>query len=338
MRKPYTSVLWAWAAILLLLASCSKDKNKFTFEGKIAGIQQAEFYVYSDDGAIDGVDTIRIDDGRFSYERKLTAPAVLTLLYPNFSQTYIVAEPGKDIEMKGDASKLGEANITGSEENELLTDFRQKQSTQPENNQRLAATAFIRAHKDRLAAIAVFKKYFAFAQNPDATTTRSLLNDLTKAQPRNAALLQMAERLKAQLNGAIGQSLPDFNFTTISGRSISKAQFSGHPFVVFFTATWAGNGRLIAESLRRIAHAYGNRVGALVVSMDLSAKDCQMQARHDSISAPMVCDGKAFNGSAARTLGLRYVPGNLLVNAEGRVVARDLENTEIESRLEELLK
>lgn len=343
MKIIHSRLLLALSALLLalsalLLAACSQPKDKFIFEGKIAGIQQAEFYVYSDDGALSGVDTIRIDDGKFSYECQLTSPAVLTLLYPNFSQTYIVAEPGKTIEMKGDAAKLGEADISGSEENELLTDFRQKQNTLPENNQRLAASEFIRTHTKTLAAVAVFKKYFAYAQAPDAATTRSLLKDLTKAQPRNAALTLMAERLLAQLNGAAGQTLPDFSFETLAGKPVNKAQFSGRPFVVFFTASWAGNSRLIAESLRRMHNAYGNRVGAVVLSMDLDRNGCKQQMERDSISAPVICDGKAFQSKAAQTLGLRYVPGNLLVNAEGRVVARDLDFDEIEKRLAELMK
>ena len=68
----------------------------------------------------------------------------------------------------------------------------------------------------------------------------------------------------------------------------------------------------------------GNRVGAVVLSMDLDRKGCKEQMERDSISAPVICDGKAFQSKAAQTLGLRYVPGNLLVNAEGRVVAATL--------------
>ena len=78
MKIIHSRLLLALSA--LLLAACSQPKDKFIFEGKIAGIQQAEFYVYSDDGALSGVDTIRIDDGKFSYECQLTSPAVLTLL------------------------------------------------------------------------------------------------------------------------------------------------------------------------------------------------------------------------------------------------------------------
>ena len=57
MKIIHSRLLLALSA--LLLAACSQPKDKFIFEGKIAGIQQAEFYVYSDDGALSGVDTIR---------------------------------------------------------------------------------------------------------------------------------------------------------------------------------------------------------------------------------------------------------------------------------------
>lgn len=85
-------------------------------------------------------------------------------------------------------------------------------------------------------------------------------------------------------------------------------------------------------------NAYGNRVGAVVLSMDLDRNGCKQQMERDSISAPVICDGAAFQSKAAQTLGLRYVPGNLLVNAEGRVVARDLDFDEMEKRLAELMK
>lgn len=330
--------LFVIAVLSALFAACSQPKDKFRLEGKIAGIQQAEFYVYSDDGILSGVDTIRIEDGKFSYECQLNTPAVLTLLYPNFSQTYIVAEPGKKVEMNGDAAKLGEADISGTEENELLTAFRQKQASQPENNQRLAASEFIRAHKNTLAAVAVFKKYYAYAKNPDVSTVRSLLSDLLKAQPRNAALSQMSERLQALLHGAVGEALPNFSLTTLGGQSLDKAEFAGRPLVVFFTAGWAGDGRMVAESIRRIHRAYGNRVGTFVVSVDLSKNDCRRQMEHDSINVPVVCDGEAFNGPAARTLGLRYVPGNLLVSSEGRVLERDLSVSDMEQKLNEIVK
>ena len=113
-------------SLLLLFTACSQPKNRIRLEGSIDNVRHAEFYAYSEDGTFNGIDTIRIENGKFTYERELSQPVILTLLYPNFSRTYIVAEPGKTIRMTGEAAKLGEADITGNEDNKRLTAFRQK--------------------------------------------------------------------------------------------------------------------------------------------------------------------------------------------------------------------
>ena len=50
----------------------------------------------------------------------------------------------------------------------------------------------------------------------------------------------------------------------------------------------------------------------------------------------MVCPGGAFQSPIAQRLGVRYVPGNILVNAKGRIVGRDLELPALESELKKL--
>ena len=109
------------------LLSCGLPKDRVRIEGKFNHISQAEFYVYSEDGAIDGMDTVRIEDGEFTYERQLADTAILTLLYPNFSEMYVVAAPGATIKMEGDAGRLGEMAISGTPDNEALTNFRLQQ-------------------------------------------------------------------------------------------------------------------------------------------------------------------------------------------------------------------
>ena len=325
------------AVAALMAAGCSRPKDRFVLKGSIDNIQQGEFYVYCDDGTFDGVDTIRIDGGSFSYERQLTSPTILTLLYPNFSQTYVVAEPGKTVKMTGEAAKLGEADISGTPENEQLTAFRQEHATAPEAKARLAATEFIRSHKTMLAAVAVFKKYFAYAEAPDPATTISLLNDLKKAQPRNADLAMMDNRLRPILGTSAGQQLPDFSFTTMDGRKVTKADLAGRPLVVAFWATWNNDCNDLFSALTRIRDSYRGRVNLLSVSLDTEKNRCRQRMKRDSITEPVVCDGKGLESPAARQLGLRYIPGNLLVGADGKIVARDLTPKELEKRLEELV-
>ena len=326
-----------------LLASCSQPKNRFRLEGsfKSSGSGQAQIYAYSEDQLAAGVDTIRIEGGDFVYERTLDHPVVLTLLYPNFSQTYIVAEPGQTVTMKGDASKLSEAKITGTDENELLTDFRLQQSELETADQttkaRLAAAHFIRSNPSTLAAVAVFRRYFASQKDPDAALTRSLLAELAKAQPQSESVATLRQRLDRIAACSPGQPLPDFSLTTIDGAPVRRADFSGRPLVVVFSASWTGTSS-VGNTLRRLRRAYGNRLALLFVSFDMSVDECRARTTRDSVACPIVCDGLAFSSPAARTLGVRYVPGNLLMNASGTIVARDLQPEELERRVALLLQ
>jgi hypothetical protein len=51
-----------------LLTSCGVSKGHFKLEGRILHINQGELYVYSLDGGTIGMDTIKIQGGRFAYE------------------------------------------------------------------------------------------------------------------------------------------------------------------------------------------------------------------------------------------------------------------------------
>ena len=325
------------ALVLLAVAACSSPSDRFRLDGRLDGISQAEFYIYCDEGSAPFFDTITIRDGSFTYERQMAVPAVLTLLYPNFSQTYIVAAPGEKVRIAGEASRLSEAEISGTEDNELLSDFRRKNNGKRESDTRLAAGEFIRSHAATLAAYAVFKRYFATAADPDPAVTRSLLSDLRKAQPHNAALTALGRRLDPMLHTGEGQRLPDFNVTDIDGQAVKRSDFAGRPLVVAFWASWSNGSTPLIRKLRRLQRAYGKRLAILSISLDADPERCRRRAERDSLSGPLVCDGLTFDSPLTRKLGLRYVPAVILVDAQGRIVARDVEVDDLERRVSDIL-
>ena len=55
--------------------------------------------------------------------------------------------------------------------------------------------------------------------------------------------------------------------------------------------------------------------------------------RRDSVAAPIVCQQEAFSSPLVRLLGTRYVPGNILVGADGTIVGRDLDAQALEQEV-----
>ena len=107
--KTITHALFTLIAVVAIaaLASCGTDGNHFKIDGRLLNLNQGEFYVYSNDQCVDGIDTIKVQGGRFSYEIPCSSPSTLTIVFPNFSETPVFAEPGKKVKVDGDEVTSG---------------------------------------------------------------------------------------------------------------------------------------------------------------------------------------------------------------------------------------
>lgn len=333
MFKPFLSL-----CALFLLVSCGVPKNKIRVEGKFANINQAEFYIYSEDGAFSGVDTVRIDGGKFSYEKELGETAVLTLLFPNFSEMYFVVEPGKTVEISGDAGKLAETSISGTPDNEAVTKFRLAQLHKPEGDVRLAAADYIRTHPKDLASVVLFKQYFVKKAPDENSPALSLLSALRKGRPDDPVLIKLEAFLNPLLQNAKGATLSSFEAATVKGDTVRSSQFRGKPLLIVFFASWNGDSNRLLDAIRRLDRSYGKRCQFLLVSLDLDKERCQKSLTADTLSVPAICDGRAFSSPLISRLGVRYVPGNILVDAQGKILDRDIPVDKLRTRVEEVAK
>lgn len=55
------NLLFFFAAVFLL-TSCGEDSKHFKIEGRLLQMNQGEFYIYSNDAAISGIDTIKVQE------------------------------------------------------------------------------------------------------------------------------------------------------------------------------------------------------------------------------------------------------------------------------------
>ena len=77
-----------------MMVACGSKSGNFRLEGRLRNFNQGEFWIYSPDGDMMGFDTIRVRDSRFSYEKELDEPTMMIVVFPNYSEQPIFAEPG----------------------------------------------------------------------------------------------------------------------------------------------------------------------------------------------------------------------------------------------------
>ena len=212
--------------LTLLLSSCGVDGDHFQIEGHLLNINQSDFYVYAENGSIDGLDTIHVEGGRFAYEVPCKHPTILYLVFPNYSVVPIFAQPGKSVSIKGDASHLQEIEIKGTNDNELYTKFREQVSKASPTEAKHAAEVFIGDHPESVVGLWLIKKYFISDAQPDYQTALRLAQKMQSKQTDQADLSRMIRQLGAMSHVGVGSVLPTFSTYDTKGRLVSSSNLS----------------------------------------------------------------------------------------------------------------
>ena len=327
--------------LMFVVASCGPDKHHGRVEGKLSGINEATLLAYVDDSiATDHghIDSVVVKRGKFAYDRPIDAAVILTLVYPNYSTTSLVLEPGKTVKLAGDASRLSEIEISGTDDNNLLNEFRSHTRGKRDVEVRREAATFIRSHAATQAAVVLFRDLFAHAEVIEPNPTKSLLDDLVKAQPAAPALRHMAATLKPLMATAPGAVLPSFTAKDIDGATVSSADYRGKNLLIVFTAQWDGSFFMMKSAARKLrSEVADDRLAFLFVSLDVDKKLLRNAIMYEPLPGRCIYDGKGFSGPLVEKLGMRYVGGSLLVGRDGKIKARDVPYTDWEARIPTLL-
>lgn len=328
--------LYLLALLSLLLVSCGTDSKHFKFEGRFLHLNQGEFYLYSEDGAVSGIDTIKVEGGRFAYEMACDAPTTLILVFPNFSRQPIFAEPGKTVSIKGDASHLKELEVKGTKDNELMTAFRrQVADASPPEKRKFAARLIEKNPTSRVSAFLI-KDCFVTTPQPDYQEALRLTRLLLPKQERNGDLARLDKVLRSITTCGVGATLPSFTATDIHGATVSSVQLMHGLAVITVYASWNYDSLDQLRRLKELRRQKGGRFQVATFSIDASKRECANALQLDTISWPVVCDGRMFEGSVIQRLGLLSVPNNLILK-DGRVIARGLSTNDLVKRIEQNL-
>ena len=317
------------AAIALALASCGTDGGHFRLEGRLLNLNQGEFYVYSPDGDMRGLDTIKVQAGRFSYTTECTSAKTLMIVFPNFTEQPVFAQPGKDVDIKGDASHLKEMTVKGTKDNELMNKFREQIVSASPPEILKYARQFATDHPASAVAPYLVRRYFIENATPDYATASLLLTAIGKAQPDNAYVA----RLKGMIAGrdkATGATLPPFGARDIDGRNVSGTQTGKDGTTVIMAwATWNYTSTNQLTQLAQRANASNGRLKVIAICLDPDVKACRRLLKQRSIEGiTVICDGQMVDSPLYRRLAFCGLPDNIVVK-NGRIAERSLSTSDL---------
>lgn len=303
---PFMAVVFTLVAALVC-TSCGTDSRHFRIDGRLLHLNQGEFYVYSPDGTINGLDTIKVQAGRFSYEVACDRPMTLMIVFPNFTEQPVFAQPGKSVDLKGDASHLKEMTVKGTKDNELMNKFREMISNAAPPEMKKCAQLFVQDHPESRVGAYLVDRYFIHDANPDTKTAVRLVDLMIEKQPENGYLKRQKRQLTASFVATKGADIPNVLGTTVDGKTIGRVQLTKAPVtVVCALATWKYESMSQFRRLAAYAASQQGRVAVVGVSIDASPSLVRSQLASQlgiSDSASGSAFGSAFGPSSGSSSG-----------------------------------
>jgi hypothetical protein len=316
---------------LLVLISCNPNSDSVRITGDFAHLEQAQFYIYSPTGAIDRLDTIKIEDGEFEYTAKIDGEHIFRLLYPNFSELTIFAKPGDDIEVEGDAQNLNDVDVDGSDDNEIYTEFREDITDLPPVKILDIAHMYILKYSKQAVSKYLFQTYFLQTDSLRPSQIKEIYDSLCRACPNDIELSKLSRRVRSYGILRPGQKLPSFKLKTRASafggeeeKEISEKDFRGNYLLISFWASWKSGSQSALYRTRRFRREMkgkGLKLDAISYSLDTELPSLKRIEENDSVDYHSYCDFLSFNSPLVQKWGICDLPFFVLVSPESKIIA-----------------
>ncbi len=353
--------------VLAGLLSCAKPDG-FIIKGIIQGKESGQINLlkYSD-GKYIKEDSAKIVKGKFELKGKTDLPELrLISLGPKQVVAQFFAENG-EIYVKINTDSINNFGVKGSKSNdeystltkEFMNNTKETQVIQNKfmgaqqkgdergmkeaqadyqamlQNQNVYVKNFIREHPK--STVSVFAALMQFSQEMTAHDIDTLITFFDPSIHKSIyinELNKIADRLRVTEIGAIA---PDFTLNTPEGTPFSLSALKGKIVLVDFWASWCKPCRLENPNVVADYNKYKDKgFDILGVSLDKDKESWIKAIGDDKLSWHQVSDLKYWQNEVAVKYGIQSIPSNLLLDKDGKIIAKNLRGEALGKKLEEL--
>ncbi|WP_055443317.1 TlpA disulfide reductase family protein [Lacinutrix himadriensis] len=154
----------------------------------------------------------------------------------------------------------------------------------------------------------------------------------------------IAEYITANANTVIGSAVPNFSGPNPEGETIALNDIKGKVTIIDFWAAWCGPCRKENPNVVNVYEKYHSK-GLEIIGVSLDGTPQQKDAKQawkdaiekDKLTWHHVSNLQYFNDPIAKQFNINSIPATFIIDADGKIIAKNLRGPALEEKIAELL-
>ncbi len=161
------------------------------------------------------------------------------------------------------------------------------------------------------------------------------VQDYKSTNPNIASYIE--NKVKSMASFTVGGEAPDFAQNTPEGQSMSLSSLRGNIVLIDFWASWCGPCRKENPHVKKLYSKYKDKgFEILAVSLDRQKSRWLGAIEADGLPWHHVSDLQGWKNEVAVQYGVSSIPQTVLVDKEGKIIARNLRGPALDNKLKEI--